>query len=385
MKQPAILALEDGSVFKGISISSEGSTVGEVVFNTSMTGYQEVLTDPSYAKQIITLTYPHIGNVGTNEEDEESNKIWAAGLIIRDLSLVTSNWRSKLSLEQYLRNKKIIAIAQVDTRRLTRLLREKGSLNGCIMTNCDEVEAAIAQARLFPGLEGVDLAKEVSTEIIYHWTEGSWEWPRGYRRFNDDELLWHVVVYDFGVKKNILRMLVDRGCRLTVVPATTPIEFVLNLEPDGIFLSNGPGDPAACHYAIDAIHNLQKAEDKPLLGICLGLQLLALGCGAKTVKLKFGHHGTNHPVIDEQTKQVYITSQNHNFTVDEKTLPSYLRVINHSLFDGTLQGLKHTQKPWLGFQGHPEGSPGPHDVQHFFNLFVDMIKHHSRTSYAKTK
>lgn len=385
MKQPAILALEDGSIFKGISIGAVGKTVGEVVFNTAMTGYQEILTDPSYAKQIVTLTYPHIGNVGTNTEDQESEQVWAAGLIIRDLALTSSNWRSEQSLSDYLQRNNVVAIAEIDTRRLTRILRQKGSLHGCIMAGRVVPDEAIAAARSFPGLNGLDLAKEVTTSTIYTWLEGSWQWPDGYRRYTEDELPWHVVVYDFGIKRNILRMLVDRGCRLTVVPAKTPIQQVLALEPDGIFLSNGPGDPAACHYAIESINSLLQQPAKPLFGICLGHQLLALGCGAQTVKMKFGHHGANHPVIDERTRQVYITSQNHGFTVDEKTLPEHLIAINRSLFDGSLQGVMHVDRPWFGFQGHPEASPGPHDVQDLFNQFIDLIKNYSRSEYAETK
>lgn len=386
MKQPAILALEDGSIFAGTSIGAEGKAVGEVVFNTAMTGYQEILTDPSYAKQIVTLTYPHIGNVGTNKEDQESDSVWAAGLIIRNLPLITSNWRSEMPLDKYLKENKVVAISEIDTRQLTRLLREKGSLNGCILAGEGATsEEALQAARAFPGLKGMDLAKEVSTKKIYSWTEGSWHWPDGYKKYLPEDLPLHIVVYDFGVKRNILRMLVDRGCRLTVVPATTSLEKVMSLNPDGIFLSNGPGDPAACHYAIETIHSLSKTEDLPLFGICLGHQLMALGCGAKTVKMKFGHHGANHPVIDERTKQVFITSQNHGFTVDENSLPPYLKAINRSLFDGSLQGIQHTKKPWLGFQGHPEASPGPHDVQGFFNQFIELIKNYSRTNYAETK
>lgn len=385
MKQPAILALEDGNVFKGISIGVSGKTVGEVVFNTAMTGYQEILTDPSYAKQIVTLTYPHIGNVGTNQEDQESEQVWAAGLIIRDLSLTNSNWRSELSLTDYLQKNNVVAISEIDTRRLTRILRQKGSLNGSIMAGEVAADQALAAARAFPGLKGMDLAKEVTTHKIYSWTEGSWEWPDGYKQYRPDELPWHIVVYDFGIKRNIMRMLVDRGCRLTVVPATTPIEKVLELDADGIFLSNGPGDPAACDYAIHSIKSLLQTESKPLFGICLGHQLLALGCGAKTVKMKFGHHGANHPVIDERTKQVFITSQNHGFTVDEATLPEHLIAINRSLFDGSVQGIMHTHRPWFGFQGHPEASPGPHDVQALFNQFIELIKNYSRSEYAETK
>jgi carbamoyl-phosphate synthase small subunit len=384
LKQPAILALEDGSIFKGVAIGQEGRTVGEVVFNTAMTGYQEILTDPSYAKQIVTLTYPHIGNVGVNQEDQESDQVFAAGLVIRDLPTVYSNWRAEKSLQQYLIDNNVVAIAEIDTRRLTRLLREKGALNGCIVTGEVDPEVAVQAAQSFPGLQGMDLAKEVSTQKIYSWTEGSWSWPVGYRKYREDELPWHIVVYDFGVKRSMLRMLVDRGCRLTVVPAQTPIDQALSFEPDGIFLSNGPGDPAACHYAINNIQTLNQETNLPLFGICLGHQLLALGCGAKTIKMKFGHHGANHPVLDETTKQVFITSQNHGFAVEEASLPPHLAAINRSLFDGTLQGIKHLDKPWFGFQGHPEASPGPHDVQNLFNHFIDLIKSQSRASYAKT-
>lgn len=385
MKQPAILALEDGSVFRGISIGANGSTAGEVVFNTSMTGYQEILTDPSYAQQIVTLTYPHIGNVGVNVQDQESSSVWAAGLVIRDLSLTSSNWRCEQSLESYLQQNEVVAIAEIDTRRLTRILRSKGSLNGAIVTGTHDETQALELARAFPGLQGMDLARVVTTAHSYSWTEGSWSWPDGYKQYSVEDLPWHIVVYDFGVKRNMLRLLVDRGCRLTVVPATTPIEKVLMLDPDGIFLSNGPGDPAACDYAIDAVRILAQKEDTPLFGICLGHQLLALGCGASTVKMKFGHHGANHPVIDEITKAVFITSQNHGFTVDEQTLPAHLKAINRSLFDGSLQGIRHVQKPWFSFQGHPEASPGPHDVQALFNDFLELIKTYHRADYAETK
>lgn len=377
MKEPAILALEDGSLFKGISIGAQGKTVGEVVFNTAMTGYQEILTDPSYAKQIVTLTYPHIGNVGVNSQDQESQRVFAAGLVIRNYSLVTSNWRSELSLSDYLKQQGIVAIAEVDTRRLTRILREKGALKGCIATGTHETQDVVQEALAFPGLEGMDLAQEVSTKTIYTWTQGTWSWPEGYKKYSPEELPWHIVVYDFGVKRNILRMLVDRGCRLTVVPAKTTAQEILELKPDGIFLSNGPGDPAACGYAIQAIKALSHHKAKPLFGICLGHQLLALGCGAKTLKMKFGHHGANHPVMDERTKRVFITSQNHGFAVDEKTLPSFLKAANYSLFDGSLQGIQHSEKPWFGFQGHPEASPGPHDVQNLFDHFIELIKSQS--------
>lgn len=385
MKQPAILALEDGSVFEGISVGAEGVAVGEVVFNTAMTGYQEILTDPSYAKQIVTLTYPHVGNVGTNHEDAESEGVWAAGLVIRDMPLIASNWRRELSLDDYLKKYNVVCIAEIDTRRLTRLLRQKGSLKGCIVTGSQDVGKALQYARDFPGLQGMDLAKEVTTPSSYPFTAGSWQWPQGYRQYSAEELPWHVVVYDFGVKRTILRMLVDRGCRLTVVPATTALERVLELDPDGLFFSNGPGDPAACHYAIDMVYAMQSLDAIPFLGICLGHQLLALGCGAKTVKLKFGHHGANHPVLNERTREVYITSQNHGFAVEESTLPSELEAINYSLFDGTLQGIRHKTKPWMGFQGHPEASPGPHDVQGFFDEFVAMMKTYREVLYAEAK
>lgn len=373
MNVPAILALEDGSLFQGISIGAEGETVGEVVFNTSITGYQEILTDPSYCRQIVTLTYPHIGNVGVNEEDQESDRIMAAGLVIRSLSSIPSNWRSSLSLQDYLIQNQIVAIAEIDTRRLTRLLREKGALKGCIITNNKGAEYAIQKAIEFPGLVGMDLAKEVSTVKKYVWRQGTWSWPEGYKEYTDEQLPWHVVVYDFGVKRNILRMLVERGCKLTVVPAQTPAAEVLALDPDGIFLSNGPGDPAACLYAIAAIKELMQTKH-PLFGICLGHQLLALSCGANTVKMKFGHHGANHPVYDSVLQRVAITSQNHGFAVDEKTLPAFLVPTSHSLFDQSLQGIKHTDAPILGFQGHPEASPGPHDVQTFFDSFIQLIE-----------
>ncbi len=372
MTQPALLALEDGSLFEGIAIGAEGKTVGEVVFNTAMTGYQEILTDPSYARQIITLTYPHIGNVGVNSEDQESEKIWAAGLVIRDLPLLASNWRMQQTLDSYLSKNHIVAIAGVDTRRLTRLLREKGALNGCIMAGKIDVGAALEAARSFPGLCGMDLAKEVSTAKPYSWTQGSWAWESGYQEIPPAQLPYHVVAYDFGIKRNILRLLVDIGCRVTVVPAQTSAQEALALKPDGIFFSNGPGDPAACDYAISALQTFLKT-DIPIFGICLGHQILGLACGAKTVKMKFGHHGANHPVQDLTNNNVMISSQNHGFTVDEATLPNILQATHRSLFYGSLQGLHHTQKPVFAFQGHPEDSPGPHDVRGLFQHFAKLM------------
>ncbi len=372
MTHTALLVLEDGTIFKGVSIGAEGCSVGEVVFNTSMTGYQEILTDPSYSRQIVTLTYPHIGNTGTNSEDEESANIHAQGLIIRDLPLVASNFRSELSLADYLKRQNVVGIADIDTRKLTRILREKGALAGCIMTGkqLDEA-AALAHAKAFPGLKGMDLAKEVTVAEAYRWAEGSWELGKGHT--TPAELPFHVVAYDFGAKRNILRMLVDRGCRLTVVPAKTPAAEVLAMNPDGIFLSNGPGDPAPCDYAIAAIQEFLKTEI-PVFGICLGHQLLGLASGAKTVKMKFGHHGGNHPVKDLDRDVVMITSQNHGFAVDEATLPANLRATHKSLFDGSLQGIHRTDKPAFSFQGHPEASPGPHDAAPLFDHFIELIK-----------
>jgi carbamoyl-phosphate synthase small subunit len=368
----ALLVLEDGTVFKGVSIGAEGCSVGEVVFNTSMTGYQEILTDPSYSRQIVTLTYPHIGNTGTNSEDEESPNIHAQGLIIRDLPLVASNFRSQATLSEYLRKHNVVGIAEIDTRKLTRILREKGALAGCIMTgsNLDEVKA-LAEAKAFPGLKGMDLAKVVTCTEAYEWTEGSWKLGEGHTK--PAEYPFHVVAYDFGVKRNILRMLVDRGCRVTVVPAQTPAETVLAMNPDGVFLSNGPGDPAPCDYAIAAIKKFLET-DLPVFGICLGHQLLGLASGANTVKMKFGHHGGNHPVKDLDRNVVMITSQNHGFAVDEATLPANLRATHKSLFDGSLQGIHRTDKPAFSFQGHPEASPGPHDAAPLFDHFIDLIK-----------
>ncbi len=372
MTHSALLVLEDGTIFRGVSIGAEGCSVGEVVFNTSMTGYQEILTDPSYSRQIVTLTYPHIGNTGTNSEDEESSAVHAQGLIIRDLPLVASNFRSQETLSDYLKRQNVVGISDIDTRKLTRILREKGALAGCIMTgkNLDEA-AALAQAKAFPGLKGMDLAKEVTVNQSYSWAEGSWELGKGHT--TPAELPYHVVAYDFGAKRNILRMLVDRGCRLTVVPAKTSAAEVLALNPDGIFLSNGPGDPAPCDYAIAAIQEFLKTEI-PVFGICLGHQLLGLASGAKTIKMKFGHHGGNHPVKDLDRSVVMITSQNHGFAVDEATLPSNLRATHKSLFDGSLQGIHRTDKPAFSFQGHPEASPGPHDAAPLFDHFIDLIK-----------
>jgi carbamoyl-phosphate synthase small subunit len=370
---PAILALEDGSIFRGLAVGATGTSVGEVVFNTAMSGYQEILTDPSYARQIVTLTYPHIGNTGTNTEDEESDMIWAAGLVIRNLPLLASNYRNQQGLSEYLQSRNIVAIADIDTRRLTRILRQKGALSGCLMAGVEVDEAqAFRQAREFAGLKGMDLAKEVTVSSNYAWREGSWVMGDGYRERADADLPWHVVAYDFGVKRNILRMLVDHGCRLTVVPAQTTAADVLAMKPDGIFLSNGPGDPQPCTYAIDAIQALLKT-DIPMFGICLGHQLLGLASGATTVKMKFGHHGANHPVQNVDDGTVLITSQNHGFAVDEASLPNNLRVTHKSLFDGSLQGMQRTDKPAFSFQGHPEASPGPHDAAPLFKHFIALL------------
>ncbi|MCB1735646.1 MAG: glutamine-hydrolyzing carbamoyl-phosphate synthase small subunit [Gammaproteobacteria bacterium] len=376
MRKPAVLALEDGSVFHGESIGIDGDTVGEVVFNTSMTGYQEILTDPSYLRQIVTLTYPHIGNVGTTPEDEEAPGVQAAGLVIRDLPLVASNWRSTMPLEDYLRANRVVAIADIDTRRLTRVLREKGAQRGCIVAgDAIDVDAAIAQAKAFPGLKGMDLAKVASTSTAYEWKQGSWTLENGHPA-DADNLPYHVVAYDFGVKRNILRMLVDRGCRLTVVPAQTPAADVLAMNPDGVFLSNGPGDPEPCDYAIEAIQKIVPTHI-PVFGICLGHQLLGLASGARTVKMKFGHHGANHPVQDLEGGQVMITSQNHGFAVDEASLPATLKATHKSLFDGSLQGVHRTDYPAFSFQGHPEASPGPHDVAPLFDHFIELMQQKS--------
>ncbi len=374
LRAPAILVLKDGTVFRGTSIGAEGQVAGEVVFNTSLTGYQEILTDPSYCRQIVTLTYPHIGNTGANAEDVESAKVQAAGLVIRDLPLLSSNFREQWNLSDYLKSENIVAIADIDTRRLTRILRDKGAQDGCIMAGAVDEQAALRAARGFPGLVGMDLAKVVSCAEAYETDESVWQLGSGYGRRGDAK--FHVVAYDFGVKRNILRMLAARGCRLTVVPAQTPAAEVFKLKPDGVFLSNGPGDPEPCDYAIRAIREFL-AAGTPLFGICLGHQLLGLACGAKTLKMKFGHHGANHPVQDLDSKRVMITSQNHGFAVDGATLPANARVTHVSLFDGSLQGFALTDKPAFCFQGHPEASPGPHDVDYLFDRFVKLMEQRS--------
>lgn len=375
MSSLAILALEDGSVFSGVAIGAKGSASGEVVFNTSMTGYQEILTDPSYAKQIVTLTYPHIGNTGTNDEDNESSQVWASGLVIRDLPLLSSNWRQDETLEEFLTKRNVVAIADIDTRRLTRLLRDKGPLNGAIVTfeegQASIEEQAIALAKEFPGLKGMDLAKEVSATESYIWDEGVWDLQNGYGKA--DGAAFKVVAYDFGVKRNILRMLVARGCEVTVVPAQTPAAEILAMQPDGIFLSNGPGDPEPCDYAVAAIKEFLD-KNIPLFGICLGCQLMALACGAQTIKMQLGHHGANHPVQNLKDGTVMITSQNHGFAVDADTLPANLQATHKSLFDGSLQGIERTDKPAFAFQGHPEASPGPHDVAPLFDHFIELME-----------
>ena len=370
LTNPAILVLADGTVFRGIAIGAPGSSVGEVVFNTSMTGYQEILTDPSYCKQIVTLTYPHIGNVGVNPEDVESRQVFASGLIIRDLSMTVSNFRSTQSLPDYLKANNVVAIAGIDTRKLTRILRSKGAQNGCIATG-DDAEAALAAARGFAGLAGMDLARVVSCTKSYTWTKREWELGIGYPEAEHTK--FHVVAYDFGVKRNLLRMLAERGCRITVVPAQTSAKEVLAMGPDGVFLSNGPGDPEPCDYAIDATKKFIEAG-VPLFGICLGHQIMALAAGARTFKMKFGHHGANHPVQDLDTGRVSITSQNHGFAVDQATLPSHVRTTHVSLFDGTLQGFEFRDRPAFCFQGHPEASPGPHDILDLFDRFVGLMQ-----------
>jgi carbamoyl-phosphate synthase small subunit len=368
---PAILALADGSIFQGFSIGAPGHTIGEVVFNTAMTGYQEILTDPSYSRQIVTLTYPHIGNVGVNDEDAEADRIHAAGLIIKDLPLTTSNFRSKQTLSDYLKAEKVVGIAGIDTRKLTRILREKGAQNGAILAGEADVEKALALAKSFPGLAGMDLAKVVSTKTPYVWTESEWKLGTGFGQQSKPK--YHVVAFDYGVKRNILRMLAERGCKITVLPAQSTAADALALKPDGIFLANGPGDPEPCDYAIAASKELIE-RGIPTFGICLGHQIMALASGAKTLKMKFGHHGANHPVQDVQTKQVIITSQNHGFAVDEASLPANCRVTHVSLFDGSLQGFERTDKPAFCFQGHPEASPGPMDVAPLFDRFITLMQ-----------
>jgi carbamoyl-phosphate synthase small subunit len=371
--EPAILALEDGTVFHGISVGAEGRTLGEVVFNTAMTGYQEILTDPSYFRQIVTLTYPHIGNTGTNSDDFESTKIYAAGLIIRDLSASVSSWRAEGSLEQFLKRGKTVAIADIDTRRLTRIIRDKGAQAGCIVTGEQaNPEEAVRAARKFPGLKGMDLAKLVTTKQAYQWNQGS-IWPERQSVYTKRVASFHVVAYDYGIKRNILRLIADQDCRLTVVPATTKAEDVLALSPDGVFLSNGPGDPEPCDYAITAIRTLVDSG-VPVFGICLGHQLLGLASGARTEKMKFGHHGANHPVVEIDSGRVIITSQNHGFAVQENTLPATLRPTHRSLFDGSLQGIERSDRPAFSFQGHPEAGPGPHDLRPLFQRFTAAMK-----------
>jgi len=373
MGKPALLALADGSLFYGDSIGIDGLSSGEVVFNTAMTGYQEILTDPSYARQMVTLTYPHIGNVGVNDNDAESENIHVAGLIIRDLPLRSSNWREQMTLPDYLEKHGIVAIANIDTRRLTRILRDKGAQNGCLVAgdNIDEA-AALEAARAFAGLAGMDLAKQVTTDKTYQWSAGEWQ-LEGDQFQQPEASQYKVVAYDFGVKRNILRMLLQRGCDVTVVPATTPAEEVLSMQPDGVFLSNGPGDPEPCDYAIEAIQQVLEKQ-LPVFGICLGHQLLSLASGAKTTKMKFGHHGANHPVQDLDSRQVMITSQNHGFAVDEDSLPANLQATHKSLFDGSLQGVERTDCPAYSFQGHPEASPGPHDVSPLFDRFIALMQ-----------
>ncbi len=381
MRKPAVLVLEDGSVFRGTSIGADGSSVGEVVFNTAMTGYQEILTDPSYLRQLVTLTYPHIGNTGANEEDQESPRVQAAGLIVRDVPALPSNFRMDETLPSYLTRQGVVGIADIDTRRLTRILREKGSQSGCLQAGDGLDEgAALREARAFPGLKGMDLAQHATTSETYAWTQGCWTLDGGLPEPLDpqsEDLPFHVVAYDYGIKRNILRMLVDRGCRVTVVPARLSASEVLALNPQGVFLSNGPGDPEPCDYAIAAIRELLAVEI-PMFGICLGHQLLGLASGAKTLKMKFGHHGANHPVQDLRTGAVMISSQNHGFAVDESSLPDTLEPTHRSLFDGSLQGIRHRVAPAFGFQGHPEASPGPHDVAPVFDHFIELMRQRSR-------
>jgi carbamoyl-phosphate synthase small subunit len=382
LSTPAVLALQDGTVFRGVSVGAEGQTIGEVVFNTAMTGYQEILTDPSYCRQIVTLTYPHIGNTGTNSDDMESGQIHASGLVIRDSSMVASNWRSERSFTDFLKAGDTVAIADIDTRKLTRILREKGAQSGCIMTGDVDSETAVKHANKFPGIAGMDLAKFVTTDSAYQWSHGSTFGDRN-RVMSRRVAPYHVVAYDFGVKRNILRILSDLECRMTVVPATTPAQEVLDMAPDGVFLSNGPGDPEPCDYAITAIREILET-DVPVFGICLGHQLLALAAGARTLKMKFGHHGANHPVQDLTNGRVMITSQNHGFAVDPESLPDNIAVTHSSLFDGSLQGIAFRDKPAYSFQGHPEASPGPHDVLYLFERFINDMDEYKRSMSQTT-
>jgi carbamoyl-phosphate synthase small subunit len=382
LSTPAVLALQDGTIFRGISVGAHGKTIGEVVFNTAMTGYQEILTDPSYCRQIVTLTYPHIGNTGTNSDDMESSRIHASGLVIRDSSMIASSWRSERSFSDFLVAGNTVAIADIDTRKLTRILREKGAQSGCIMTGEVKAEIAVQHANKFPGIAGMDLAKFVTTDKSYQWCQGSNFSLKG-RVMSRRIAPYHVVAYDFGIKRNILRILSDLECRMTVVPATTSAADVLALGPDGVFLSNGPGDPEPCDYAVTAIRELLESS-VPVFGICLGHQLLALAAGAKTMKMKFGHHGANHPVQDLASGRVMITSQNHGFAVDPETLPSSVKITHQSLFDGSLQGIAFTDRPAYSFQGHPEASPGPHDVLHLFEKFVTDMDEHKRNESRQT-
>jgi carbamoyl-phosphate synthase small subunit len=371
----AVLALADGTVFRGLSIGARGVAVGEVVFNTAITGYQEILTDPSYCRQIVTLTYPHIGNTGANAEDEEAGRVYAEGLVVRDLPRLHSSWRAQTDLTSYLKKNNVVGIADLDTRKLTRILREKGAQNGCLMAGDIDMENALVRAKAFPGLAGMDLAKIVSTDKAYEWTEGRWQWGKdgssGHRRIENSR--FHVVAYDYGIKRNILRMLAERGARVTVVPAQFSAREVLRMKPDGVFLSNGPGDPEPCDYAIEAIGEILDATRIPVFGICLGHQLMGLASGAKTLKMKFGHHGANHPVKDLDSGRVVITSQNHGFAVDPESLSANLRPTHVSLFDGSLQGVARTDRPAFCFQGHPEASPGPHDIGYLFDRFARMM------------
>jgi carbamoyl-phosphate synthase small subunit len=373
--EPAALVLADGTAFRGRSIGARGAAVGEVVFNTAMTGYQEILTDPSYCRQIVTLTYPHIGNTGVNEEDQESSRTYAEGLVVRDLPRLHSNWRAQGDLSAYLKKNNVVGIAEIDTRKLTRILREKGAQNGCLVAGEVDVDAALSRAKAFPGLAGMDLAKVVTTDKPYEWTEGSWQWAKeqpGYRKVENPR--FHVVAYDYGIKRNILRLIADRGARITVVPAALSAKEVLKLKPAGVFLANGPGDPEPCDYAIESIGEILDATRIPVFGICLGHQLMGLASGAKTLKMKFGHHGANHPVKDLDSGRVVITSQNHGFAVDPATVPSNMRATHVSLFDGSLQGLARTDRPAFCFQGHPEASPGPHDIGYLFDRFAKLME-----------